>query len=171
MTGMRRVAITGIGAVSSLGVGVTAFWDGLLAARSGVRRITSFDPGGLTVQIAAETAGSIPRHLPDSKLDLLDRFAQVALVASAEAWRDAGSISPTRIATAPVFPSAAAWSRADLRCPMPAGLWRPGAPPAPVYSPQGDAERRHVASEHDAGAPRPCLQPLDRLCGGIARDR
>ena len=91
MTDTRRVAITGLGAVSALGVGVPAFWDGVLAGRSGVRRITSFDPASLNIQIAAEMAGFDPaRHLPNQSLEMLDRFAQIALAASAEAWRDAG---------------------------------------------------------------------------------
>ena len=45
---MRRVAITGLGVVSALGIGVEAFWEGLTAGRSGIRRITLFDPSALT---------------------------------------------------------------------------------------------------------------------------
>lgn len=87
---MRRVAITGMGAISALGVGVPALWDGLLAARSGVRRISLFDPGSLTIPIAAEVPEFDPKQfLPDDKIELLDRFGQLALVAAAEAWEDA----------------------------------------------------------------------------------
>ena len=88
---MRRVAITGLGAVSALGVGVPAFWDGLRAGRSGVRRITLFDPSALSVPIAAEAPNYNPaEHFSAKRLDLLDRFSQFALVAAAEALRDAG---------------------------------------------------------------------------------
>ncbi len=92
---MRHVAITGMGAVSALGIGVPAFWNGLLAARSGVRRITLFDPAELLVPIAAEAPDYDPAaHFPNKKLDLLDRFSQFALLAAREALRDAGLDSP-----------------------------------------------------------------------------
>ena len=42
---MRRVAITGMGVVSAMGVGLGAFWDGLMASRSGSRRVSLSDPG------------------------------------------------------------------------------------------------------------------------------
>jgi beta-ketoacyl-acyl-carrier-protein synthase II len=88
---MRRVAITGLGVVSALGIGVEAFWEGLTAGRSGIRRITLFDPSALTINIAAEVPGYDPaQYFPAKKLDLLDRFSQFALVAAGEAMRDAG---------------------------------------------------------------------------------
>ena len=90
---MRRVAVTGLGAVSALGVGVRAFWDGLVAGRSGVRRITAFDPSAYLVQVAAEVPSfDSTAHFDtaQSDLDLLDRFAQFALVAADEACRGAG---------------------------------------------------------------------------------
>ena len=53
----KRVVITGMGAVSPNGVGNSAFAEGILSGRSGVRRITSFDPSEIPVQIA----GEVPR--------------------------------------------------------------------------------------------------------------
>ena len=50
----RRVVITGMGAVSPNGVGNTAFSDAILQGRSGIRRITRFDPSEIQVQIAGE---------------------------------------------------------------------------------------------------------------------
>ena len=88
---MRRVAITGLGAVSALGLGVPAFWDGIVHARSGVRRITRFDPANFLAQIAAEVPVFDPtQHFDDSALSMLDPFSQYALVAAAEACRGAG---------------------------------------------------------------------------------
>jgi nodulation protein E len=86
-----RVAITGLGAVSALGVGVPAFWDRLSAGKSGVGRITQFDPTGYLAQVAAEVPGFDPCHYFDeTEREMLDRFAQFALVAADEAWRNAG---------------------------------------------------------------------------------
>jgi nodulation protein E len=88
---MRRVAITGTGAVSALGVGVQALWDGLLAARSGVRRITLFDPAGLSSPIAAEVPDFDPlQFIAAEKIDVMDRFSQFAVAAAAEALRGSG---------------------------------------------------------------------------------
>jgi nodulation protein E len=88
---VRRVAVTGLGAVSALGVGVQAFWDGLVAGRSGVGRIARFDPSAYLVQAAAEVRAFDPsEHFDAAQSDLLDRFAQFALVAAGEACRAAG---------------------------------------------------------------------------------
>jgi nodulation protein E len=87
---MRRVAITGMGVVSAMGVGMGAFWDGLMASRSGSRRVSLSDPAVLSIQIAAEVPDFDPEiHLAGISLDMLDRFSQLALVAGAEAVRDA----------------------------------------------------------------------------------
>lgn len=88
---MRRVAITGLGAVSALGVGVAAFWEGLTAGRSGTRPITLVDPAQLAVTVGAEVPGFDPlAHFDETRLALLDRVCQFALVAAAEALGQAG---------------------------------------------------------------------------------
>jgi nodulation protein E len=93
----RRVAITGLGAVSALGVGVPAFWNGLLAGRSGVRRITLCDANTLASPIAAEVPDfDAARWMATDRLSLLDRFSQFALAAADEAFRHAG-LSPSAL--------------------------------------------------------------------------
>jgi nodulation protein E len=88
---MKRVAITGMGAVSALGIGVDAFWRGLVGARSGVRRITLFDPQTLTSPIAAEVPDFDPlQWVAAERVDVMDRFSQFAVAAAAEALRQAG---------------------------------------------------------------------------------
>ncbi len=88
---MTRVAITGMGAVSALGIGVDALWSGLLAGRSGVRRITLFDPHSLAAPIAAEVPDFDPlRWVPADRVDVMDRFSQFAVAAAAEALQAAG---------------------------------------------------------------------------------
>ena len=53
---VRRVVITGLGAVTPLGIGVTTFWEGLLAGRSGIRPLTFFDTKDYPSKIAGERA-------------------------------------------------------------------------------------------------------------------
>ncbi len=60
MAGKHRVVITGLGVASPIGIGIDAFWEGLLQRRCGIRRVAAFDPSGLPVQIAGE--------LPDFQL-------------------------------------------------------------------------------------------------------
>lgn len=90
-SGPRRVAITGFGCVTPIGIGREAFWDSLCEGRSGVRRIESFDPSGFDVQIA----GEIPEF--DWKTELrpkdrqhVPRTVPLALAAAREAVKDSG---------------------------------------------------------------------------------
>jgi len=88
---MRRVAITGFGAVSAFGLGVPAFWEGLAAGRSGIRTITICQTKGLVSPIAAEVPDFDPRQFVTEEQSLiLDRFSEFALVAAAEATASAG---------------------------------------------------------------------------------
>jgi 3-oxoacyl-[acyl-carrier-protein] synthase II len=85
----RRVVITGIGLVSSLGIGTGANWEALLAGRSGVGRITKFDPKGFASQIAAEVSGFDPLQFVDKKdVKKMDVFIQYAIAATQFAMDD-----------------------------------------------------------------------------------
>ena len=85
----RRVVITGIGLVSSLGIGTSANWDALLAGTSGVGRITKFDPAEFAAQIAAEVRGFDPLRFVDKKdVKKMDVFIQYAIAASQFAMED-----------------------------------------------------------------------------------
>jgi 3-oxoacyl-[acyl-carrier-protein] synthase II len=86
----RRVVITGVGAVSPLGLNAGATWQGLVAGRSGVGPISLFDPTGFPVRIAAEVPGFEPEEIfGRRKARHLDRVTQLALVATAEAVESA----------------------------------------------------------------------------------
>src|SRR2546425_154593 len=86
----RRVAITGIGVLSPIGIGRQAFADGIKEGRSGVRRITRFDVKDLPVQIAAEIANFDPsQYLSPKKLKQMDRCTQFAVSAALMAVADA----------------------------------------------------------------------------------
>jgi 3-oxoacyl-[acyl-carrier-protein] synthase II len=86
-----RVVITGMGAVTPLGLSVAAFWNGLLAGTSGAAPITSFDAAEWETNFACELKGFDPLQYMDRKLtNRLDPYAQYALAATGEAFRDAG---------------------------------------------------------------------------------
>ncbi len=87
----RRVVVTGVGLVSSLGLNTQATWEGLLAGRSGVARITHFDPSEFAAQIAAEVKGFDPLLFLDRKdVKKMDVFIQFAIAASQYAVDDSG---------------------------------------------------------------------------------
>lgn len=88
---MRRVVITGMGVFASVGKDVCSFFKHLSAGRSGVRRITQFDPSSLCVQIAAEVPDYQPtEYFSPKRLDLLDRFTQFSLLGAREAMNSSG---------------------------------------------------------------------------------
>jgi nodulation protein E len=87
----RRVAVTGIGAISAFGETFTDLWAGLAAGRSAIRPLTLVAPGILRFPNAAEVPDYDPlRHFEEKEAQLLDRFAQFAAVAAREAVRASG---------------------------------------------------------------------------------
>ena len=87
----RRVVITGLGAITPIGHGKEGLWQGVLAGRSAVRRIESFDTSSYRSQIAAEIPDFDAASLVGSQQHKrLDRYSQFALVAAQQAWQDAG---------------------------------------------------------------------------------
>jgi 3-oxoacyl-[acyl-carrier-protein] synthase II len=88
---MRRVVVTGMGVVSPLGVGIDAFWEGLIHGRSGVRRITRFDPSPYPSQIAGEIPDfDAAAHLPRRDIVRTDVFIHYALISAQAALADSG---------------------------------------------------------------------------------
>jgi nodulation protein E len=87
---MRRVAITGIGAISALGRDAGEFAASLRAGRCGIGQIRSTDISSLRFQNGAEVADySHTPYFEDRRADFMDRFAQFAVIAAREAVRDA----------------------------------------------------------------------------------
>ncbi len=87
----NRVVVTGLGALSPLGLTADALWDGLLAGRSGAGPITRFDPDGYPVKFAAEVDGFDPLQWVDGKdVKKLDRFLQFGIASAEMALGDAG---------------------------------------------------------------------------------
>ncbi len=87
----RRVAVTGLGAVTPLGSGAARFWDRLCAGQSGVGPITLFDAGAFPVRIAGEvTEFTLPAEIDRRRARRLDRYALFGVGAALQAWQDAG---------------------------------------------------------------------------------
>ncbi|MEU6342668.1 beta-ketoacyl-ACP synthase II [Streptomyces sp. NPDC046977] len=102
----HTVVVTGIGATTPLGGDSASSWEGLLAGRSGVTALTQDWAADLPVRIAAQIAVEPLEVLPRPVARKLDRSAQFALIATREAWADAGftaragedsSIDPDRL--------------------------------------------------------------------------
>jgi len=89
----RRVVITGIGIISSVGIGKDNFWKSLISGKSGVGKITHFDPSNFTTQIAAEVNDFNPENwLNKKQIRRMDRFTQFAVSAAKMACDDANLV-------------------------------------------------------------------------------
>jgi 3-oxoacyl-[acyl-carrier-protein] synthase II len=88
----RRVVVTGIGVVSSLGKDPVVFWNNIVAGKCGINKITSFDVSAFTTRIAAEVTEFDPTPAFPSPKDVrrTDRFAQFAVFAAHQALLDSG---------------------------------------------------------------------------------
>lgn len=88
---MKRVVVTGMGAVSPVGGSVPAMWDSFINGRHGFGVITRFDASGLKVKLAAEVKGFDPLlYIEKSELRKTDLYTQYALAAAAEAVTQSG---------------------------------------------------------------------------------
>ena len=90
-TSQRRVVVTGLGATTPVGGDVASTWEGLLTGRSGIRLIEDERYADLPVRFAGQAAVEPTDSLERAEARRLDRCQQLALVASREAWADAGA--------------------------------------------------------------------------------
>jgi 3-oxoacyl-[acyl-carrier-protein] synthase II len=87
----RRVVVTGLGAITSLGHDVDSFWTALLAGRSGVDRVRQFDPSDFACQIGAEVRNwDVTQHMDAKEARRNDRYTHFGFVAAGQAVRDSG---------------------------------------------------------------------------------
>lgn len=95
---MAKIVITGMGAVTPLGIGMDAYWENLTAGKSGIDRISSFDPSELAVQIAGEVKNfTASDYMPKDLIRKTDPFMQYAYIAAEEALNMSKiEIEPTR---------------------------------------------------------------------------
>ncbi len=87
----RRVAITGLGIISPIGIGLSDNWRNAVAGRSGIGRITRFDASAIATQIAGEVHGfEVDKYLSAKEARRFDVFIHYGLAAGIEAIKDAG---------------------------------------------------------------------------------
>lgn len=87
----KRVVITGLGAITPIGIGKDEFWQSLIQGKSGIGRITRFDPAEYTTQIAGEVKGFDPgKYIDKKEAKRMDRSTQFAVAATRMAFEDSG---------------------------------------------------------------------------------
>ena len=87
----RRVVITGLGIVSPVGIGVAQAWQNIVNGKSGIGRITHFDPSAFACQVAGEVKDfDVTQYLPAKDARRMDTFIHFGLVAGMEAFKDSG---------------------------------------------------------------------------------
>ena len=88
----RRVVVTGLGIVSPVGNTVQEAWDNVLAGRSGITRVTRFDPARLSCQIAGEVKGfDVTQYVSAKEARRMDIFIHYGMAAGLQAWKDSGN--------------------------------------------------------------------------------
>ena len=91
MPNERKVVVTGMGVVASVGTGLDEFWRGLVSGRNGIARLTRFDPTGYPSTMASEVRDFDPERWIDRKsAGRMDRFTQFAVAAADMAMADSG---------------------------------------------------------------------------------
>jgi len=87
----RRVVVTGLGIISPVGIGVPQAWSNIVAGKSGITRITRFDPSAFSSQIAGEVRGfEVSQYLSAKEARRMDTFIHYGMAAAIEAIKDAG---------------------------------------------------------------------------------
>ena len=91
INGARRVVITGIGAITCLGLNTAETWAAMVAGKSGIGKITQFDASDLPVRIAGEVKGfDVSKYIEPKEYRRMARVSQIAVVAAQEAVQDSG---------------------------------------------------------------------------------
>src|SRR4030067_3831576 len=85
----RRVLVTGLGVISSVGIGKDEFWKSIISSKSGISRVSSFDTKEFRCHYAGEIKNFIPEDfIPKRKIQFLGRTSQLAIAASSLALKD-----------------------------------------------------------------------------------
>ena len=85
--------MTGLGAITPVGIGVAETWQNIVAGKAGIGRISRFDPSAFACQVAGEVNGfDVTQYLPAKDARRMDRFVHFGLVAGMEAFKDSGLV-------------------------------------------------------------------------------
>ncbi len=88
----RRVVVTGLGIISPVGNTVPEAWDNVLAGKSGITRVSRFDPSRLACRIAGEVKDfDVSKYLSPKEARRMDRFIHFGMAAGLQAWKDSGN--------------------------------------------------------------------------------
>jgi 3-oxoacyl-[acyl-carrier-protein] synthase II len=88
----RRVVVTGLGIICPIGNNVAQAWDSALAGKSGITRITRFDPARLSSQVAGEVKDfKVDEYMSPKEARRMDLFIHYGMAAGLQAWRDSGA--------------------------------------------------------------------------------
>ena len=88
----RRVVVTGLGIISPVGNTVPEAWEAVLAGKSGIGRVSRFDPSRLASQIAGEVKDfDVTKYLSPKEARRMDRFIHFGMAAGLQAWKDSGN--------------------------------------------------------------------------------
>jgi 3-oxoacyl-[acyl-carrier-protein] synthase II len=88
----RRVVVTGLGVISPVGNTVPEAWEAVLAGKSGITRVSRFDPSRLSSQIAGEVKDfDVTKYLSPKEARRMDRFIHFGMAAGLQAWKDSGN--------------------------------------------------------------------------------
>ncbi|MCX7048056.1 MAG: beta-ketoacyl-ACP synthase II [Candidatus Sumerlaeota bacterium] len=91
MYNLKRIVVTGMGAITPIGQNVAEYWSNLAAGKSGARLVDRFDTSQIKCKVAAEVKGFDPlRHFDAKEVKRIERFVQFAIVTAREAFQDAG---------------------------------------------------------------------------------
>ena len=91
---LKRVVVTGMGALTPIGNNLESYWKGLVEGKSGAAKITHFDASLFKTQFACELKGfNVEEHMDRKEARKLDPFCHYAIVASTEALEDSGILS------------------------------------------------------------------------------
>ncbi len=89
----RRVVVTGMGAITPIGIGLTASWQGMLNGKNGISHISHFDASSFPCSVAGEVDNFVlGEHFPEKTTRKMDRFMQIGLACGNEAIRDSALV-------------------------------------------------------------------------------
>ena len=164
----RRVVITGLGAVTPVGLTAAESWQAIRAGVCGVAPITQFDPSGMKVRLAAEVKGFDPEtHMTRQEARRMGRFTQLAVVAAREALEDAGfRAEETDAGRCGVTVSSGIGGLLITEAEHDRGLARGWDRVSPYYIPMGISNMAAGQIAIDAGFRGMCTCPVAACAGG-----